>query len=104
MKQFEKSYYMRGMLSFFILWLLSKKSMHGQEIAEEVAKRKGVKPSPGTLYPALNELEKRKLIKGVKKGRTITYSLTDNGRKSIEKSMDYFCKAFGEIFKNHSRK
>ena len=39
---------MRGMLGFLILFLLSKKSMHGQELADEIAKRKGGKPSPGT--------------------------------------------------------
>jgi PadR family transcriptional regulator, regulatory protein PadR len=32
---------MRGMLGFLILFLLSKKPMHGQEIAEEIARRKG---------------------------------------------------------------
>ena len=40
---------MRGMLGFLILFLLSKKPMHGQEIAEEITKRKGEKPSPGHL-------------------------------------------------------
>lgn len=43
---------MRGMLGFLILFLLSKKSMHGQELAEEIARRKGEKPRPGTIYPA----------------------------------------------------
>lgn len=99
MKEEFKTCYMKGMLSFFIMWLLSKKPMHGQELAEEIEKRKGSKPLPGTLYPALNELEKRKLIKGVKKGRTITYSLTESGKKTINKAMKYFCKTFGEIFK-----
>ncbi|MDQ6668605.1 MAG: hypothetical protein M3Y53_10330 [Thermoproteota archaeon] len=32
---------MRGMLGFLILFLLSKKSTHGQELADEIAKRKG---------------------------------------------------------------
>ena len=31
---------MRGLLGFLILFLLSKKSIHGQEIANEIAKRK----------------------------------------------------------------
>ena len=47
---------MRGMLSFMILWLLSDRSMYGQELAEEIGKRKGEKPNPGTIYPALKEL------------------------------------------------
>jgi len=54
----DSDYYcdMRGMLGFLILFLLSKKPMHGQEIADEIAKRKGEKPSPGTIYPALKNL------------------------------------------------
>ena len=48
---------MRGMLGFLILFLLSKKPMHGQELAGEIANRKGEKkPSPGTIYPALKSL------------------------------------------------
>ena len=50
---------MRGMLGFLILFLLSKKSMHGQELADEIAKRKGEKPSPGTIYPALKSLREK---------------------------------------------
>ena len=47
---------MRGMLSFQILWLLSKRSMHGEELAREIGARRGEKPKPGSLYPALKEL------------------------------------------------
>jgi hypothetical protein len=44
------------MLGFLILFLLSKKPMNGQEIADEIANRKGERPSPGTVYPALKNL------------------------------------------------
>ena len=47
---------MRGFLSFLLLFLLSKKSMNGQELADELEKRKGDRPSPGTIYPALKSL------------------------------------------------
>ena len=89
---------MRGMLSFMILWLLSKKPMYGQELAKEIGKRKSSKPSPGTIYPALKELKKRKLIESTKKGRNIIYQITENGRKGFQLSYEYFFKAFGEIF------
>lgn len=39
----------RGMLGFLILYLLSKKPMHGHEISNEISQRKGEKPSPGTI-------------------------------------------------------
>ena len=92
---------MRGMLSFFILWLLTKEPMHGQKIAEEIARRRGTKPTPGTIYPALKDLNERGLIKGEKQGKKVIYSLTDEGREGIEEACKYFCKAFGEIFEEY---
>ena len=64
---------MRGMLGFLILFLLSKKPMHGQEIAGEIARRKGEKPSPGTIYPALKNLREMGFISSddEKEGKTI---------------------------------
>jgi len=92
---------MRGMLSFLILWLLSKKDMYGQELAEEIGKRRGTKPNPGTIYPALKELKKRGLIKSKKEGKITNYSITEKGRRGIQSACEYFCKAFGEIFQEH---
>ena len=92
---------MRGMLSFHILWLLSKRPMHGDEIAEEIGKRRGEKPKAGTIYPALKHLKTKKLITGRKKGKMIVYSLTPAGKKAVKTARDYFCKAFREIFENH---
>ena len=85
---------MRGMLSFLILFLLSKKSMHGQGLANELAKRKGEKPSPGTIYPALKVLKDAKLIKEIKKGKEIVYSLTPGGRRVLQIAKRRFCKIF----------
>ena len=89
---------MRGLLSFLILFLLSKKPMHGQEIAEELEKRRGCKPSPGTIYPALKSLKDQQFIKEKKEGKNITYSLTDNGKKALENSKRQFCKTFSDVF------
>ncbi len=95
---------MRGMLSFFVLWLLTKEPMHGQKIAQEIAKRRGAKPTPGTIYPALKDLSQRGLIKREKQGKRIIYSLTDKGRQGIEEACQYFCRAFGEIFEEQKLK
>ena len=90
---------MRGMLSFLILWLLSKKTIYGQELAKEIGKRRGTKPNPGTIYPALKELRKRGLIKSKKEGKVTNYYVTEKGRKGIQKVWEHFCKASGEIFR-----
>jgi DNA-binding PadR family transcriptional regulator len=89
---------MRGMLSFVILWLLSKRPMYGQELAAEIAKKRGDKPNPGTIYPALKDLAARGMIKSHFEGRNNVYELTERGRTGLVVALKYFRKAFGEIF------
>jgi PadR family transcriptional regulator PadR len=88
---------MRGLLSFQILFLLSKRPMHGEELAKEMEKRRGEKPKAGTIYPALNELSEKGLIKGKKNGKIIVYSLTKEGKESFKRAMKYFVRCFGDI-------
>jgi len=92
---------MRGLLSFSILWLLTKRDMYGQEIADELAQRRGTRPNPGTLYPALAALEKSGNVETRKEGRKKTYTLTEQGRESARVACEYFCRAYGEIFQEH---
>jgi PadR family transcriptional regulator, regulatory protein PadR len=89
---------MRGMLSFTILWLLSRRSMYGQELATEIGNRRGDKPNPGTIYPALKELAARRLVVTSQQGRNSVYQLTSEGRATLERSMEYFERAYGDIF------
>ena len=92
---------MRGMLGFLILFLLSKKPMHGQEIAEEIARRKGgEKPSPGTIYPALKNLREMGFISSndEKEGKTITYALTERGKNALRVSKRRFIQTFLGVF------
>jgi len=91
---------MRGMLSFQILFLLSKRSMHGEQLAGEIGKRRGEKPKAGTIYPALKNLKQKGLIKGEKRGKIIIYSLTKDGNNTVKYAKEYFCRAFGDIFES----
>jgi PadR family transcriptional regulator, regulatory protein PadR len=94
---------MRGMLSFMVLWLLSNRPMYGQELATEIGKRKGEKPNPGTIYPALKDLTNRGLIKGQLRGRNTVYELTPTGKACLASALEYFDRAFGEIFRSSAR-
>ncbi len=94
---------MRGMLSFQVLWLLSTRSMHGDEIAEEIGKRRGEKPKAGTIYPALKDLKKKGLIKGERRGKIIVYSLTADGKGTVKYARDYFCRTFEDIFEDYKK-
>jgi len=88
---------MRGLLTFQILWELDKEDMNGQQIAEKIAIRRGTKPTPGTIYPALKELNEGGLIEGRKEGRQIIYQLTPEGEKGLAEASRYFLQAFGDI-------
>lgn len=85
---------MRGFLSYLILWDLSKRKMTGAEIANEIEKRKGTRPSPGTIYPALKDLKEKRFIKADKDK---SYSLTKKGEKEIKSACDSFMKMFYDM-------
>lgn len=82
---------MKGFLSYLVIWELGKKNMTGAEISRELERRRGSKPSPGTIYPVLKELKKRGLIKA---DRNKAYSLTNKGEKELKSA----CNHFGKIF------
>lgn len=90
---------MRGFLSFLILWLLRKKPMSGAELAKEIQARKGCRPNPGTIYPALKELLNKKAIAIRRQtGKEKIYALTPIGRQQLELDVQYFHKVFHDIF------
>src|SRR6476646_9728657 len=91
---------MRGMLGFLILYLLSKKSMHGQELANEISNRKGEKPSPGTIYPALKSLREMGFISEEKEGKIIVYSLTVRGNDALKIAKRKFVRTFFGLFQD----
>jgi PadR family transcriptional regulator, regulatory protein PadR len=99
-RRFDDNYCcdMRGMLGFLILFLLSKKSMHGQEIADEILKRKGERPSSGTIYPALKNLREMGFISEEKEGKTIVYTLTERGKHALRISKQRFVRTFLGVY------
>jgi len=86
------------MLGFLILFLLSKKPMHGQELAEDIAQRKGDKPSPGTIYPALKSLREAGFISEEKEGKIIVYTLTERGKQALRIAKRKFTRTFLGIY------
>lgn len=72
--------------------------MNGQELANELEKRKGEKPSPGTIYPALKGLRESGFVNEKKEGREVNYTLTEHGKKALKVSRAKFCRTFVDIF------
>ena len=90
---------MRGYLSFLVLWLLSKKPMSGAELAKEIERRKGCRPNPGTIYPALKELARKRAITTKNDGsKEKVYTITAMGRSQLEIATNSFCKTFYDVF------
>ena len=85
---------MKGFLSFLILWIVNKEKMTGAEIALELEKRKGHKPSPGTIYPVLKYLTEHDLLKSDENKK---YSLTKKGKEELEMSLNHFFDTFCDI-------
>ncbi|MGC9385283.1 MAG: PadR family transcriptional regulator, partial [Kosmotogaceae bacterium] len=56
----------RGHLKVMVLKGLSEKRMTGYSLMKYIDEKIGVKPSPGSMYPLLKDLEKEDLIRSKK--------------------------------------
>jgi DNA-binding PadR family transcriptional regulator len=72
----------RGNVRAAILALLGERPMHGYEMIQELTNRTGGvwRPSPGSVYPALQLLEDEGLITSQQAEGKRLFSLTDAGR------------------------
>jgi DNA-binding PadR family transcriptional regulator len=68
--------------------------MTGTEIALELKKRRGRKPSPGTIYPVLKHMKENNLLF---MDENKSYSLTEEGRKSLEQHLRAFMSTFHDF-------
>jgi DNA-binding PadR family transcriptional regulator len=78
----------RNLLDIQILRLLNAEPMWGYKIKKEVETKFSVKLRHGALYPLLNTMEQKGLLKSKKQqqgGRTRKiYAITEKGREYIE--------------------
>ncbi|HTZ86674.1 MAG TPA: PadR family transcriptional regulator [Solirubrobacteraceae bacterium] len=77
----------RGDIRTAALLLLAEEPRNGYQIMQEVEERSdGVwRPSPGSVYPALQQLEDEGLIRSQETEGRKTYALTDEGRAEVER-------------------
>lgn len=73
----------RGDVRSALLSLLAEGPANGYRMIQEVDVRsRGVwRPSPGSVYPALQQLEDESLVTGDESGGSRTYRLTEQGRE-----------------------
>lgn len=75
----------KGHLRIAMLRILIEEDRKGLDIIRRLEKVTDGewKPSPGSVYPVLQELEEAYLISGRTEGRSIVYSITDDGRLAM---------------------
>ena len=76
----------RGDVRAAALLLLAEGPLNGYQIMQEIERRSdGLwKPSPGSVYPALAQLEDEGLVRAQEVGERRTYVLTDAGRAHVD--------------------
>jgi DNA-binding PadR family transcriptional regulator len=83
----------KGYLRIAVLTLLSRKPHHGYEIMKEIKNRTHGfwRPTPGGIYPILQNLEELRYIKGEwdphQKRRRKTYRITKTGRAILKQAL-----------------
>jgi DNA-binding PadR family transcriptional regulator len=80
----------RGDVRAAILSVLSDASLNGYQIIQQIADRSGGswKPSPGSIYPTLQQLEDEGLVRADSADGKRTYTLTDEGRSYVAEHAD----------------
>ena len=80
----------RGMIKAAVFAALAEGPMHGYQIMQRIEELSGGvwRPSPGSIYPTLQELEDRELVKAEEVEGKRIYSLTDTGKAEAEKLRD----------------
>jgi DNA-binding PadR family transcriptional regulator len=80
----------RGDVRAAILAVLAEQPMNGYQIIQEIASRSGGvwKPSPGSIYPTLQQLEDEGLVRVEADGGRRAYTLTDEGRSYVNEHAD----------------
>jgi DNA-binding PadR family transcriptional regulator len=80
----------RGDVRAAILAVLAEQPMNGYQIIQEVAERSGGawKPSPGSIYPTLQQLEDEGLVTADAATGRRTFTLTDEGRAYVAEHAD----------------
>ena len=93
---------MKGLLDLIVLQFLNTQPMHGYQVITKIRKNFGVYFGPSTIYPLLNNLEKKRYVKSEwdmhnERPRKV-YQLTTEGKNLLnftEDSLNFICRKIG---------
>jgi len=82
----------RGDVRAAILLLLEEEPRNGYQLMQELEERSegAWRPSPGSVYPALQLLADEGFVRGEPREGSTLYELTDPGRKHLDENRDRF--------------
>lgn len=80
----------RGDVRAAILLLLAEEPRNGYAVMQEIEERSSGawRPSPGSVYPVLQQLEDEGLVRPEESGERRVVALTDEGRKYVEENRE----------------
>lgn len=75
----------RGEVRYAVLTLLAEQPMHGYQLMQAISDRTGGRwmPSPGAIYPTINQLEDEGLVDVTADSGRKQVTLTDRGRQYV---------------------
>jgi DNA-binding PadR family transcriptional regulator len=90
-KAFHKYGFKTGFLKLAILRLVAEEPIHGYALIKEIERitSEEWRPSPGSIYPALQSLVKHGLITSTNDGRRRIYAITPAGRIVLEAAIKH---------------
>jgi PadR family transcriptional regulator, regulatory protein PadR len=92
-----------GLIRLHVLHHAANEPVYGKAMIDELS-RHGYKMSPGTLYPILHGLEKKRYLKSTlersgRSGRHV-YRATTPGRRALTSAKHKVRELFGELFED----
>ncbi len=80
----------RGDVRAAVLVLLEEKPSNGYQLIQELTERSHEtwRPSPGSIYPVLQQLEDEGLVQTLASGTGRTYALSDEGRRVVSEQRE----------------
>jgi DNA-binding PadR family transcriptional regulator len=80
----------RGDVRAAALLLLEEEPRNGYQLMQEIEERSGGlwRPSPGSIYPALSQLEDEGLVRAEESAGRRAFALTDEGRAYVDEHRD----------------
>ena len=86
-------------LKLIVLKILNNKDVTGYDLIHEIELNTGFwKPSPGSIYPLMNDLLERKLVSCKKEGNKKIYSISKEGKEFYKKIKIKKAKIVRDVF------